>query len=172
MTGRQAAFAAALVALVFGMSKALKAAGVAGRLTAAEVKALVDDVCGAYFPNVDRKMIRAMIEIESARDPLAFRPEYHINDASIGLMQTLERTAQWLWDDLGYRAYARPTLDSLRAPNVSIYFGAACVNWLRTYAGQARSEEWIVRAYNGGPGFNNASTNNHWSKYQAAKAAL
>src|SRR5690606_944874 len=104
------------------------------------------------------EMLVAMAKVESNFDPEAYRYESHLGDASAGLMQTLEKTALWLYTDMGAKAKGRPTLASLMQPDVSMYFGAAYVNWLRRYRSITRSEEWIVRAYNGGPGWESAGT--------------
>ena len=53
-----------------------------------------------------------------------------------------------------------------------MYFGAAYVNWLLSYRGQARSERWIVESYNGGPGNSNTQTRRHYRRYINAKSAL
>jgi hypothetical protein len=41
-------------------------------------------------------MICAIAEIESAQQPLAYRYEKKLQEASTGLMQTLQSTAEWL----------------------------------------------------------------------------
>lgn len=140
-----------------------------GQLSRQGVKRHAEETVSRFFPGVDPLMLRAMAEIESSRKPWAFRFETHLGDVSTGLMQTLTTTAQWLWDDMGARAFDRPTMTTLFRPEVSMYFGAAYVNWLRTYRGKAQSEQWIVESYNGGPGNSNSGTRNHWAKYQAAK---
>lgn len=143
-----------------------------GPLTVAQVRALAERTVRLYAPTVDPLMIRAMVEIESARDPAAFRAEPQIGDASIGLMQTLQGTAQWLWDDIGDRRFPRPTANSLMDPATSMYFGARYVAWLQRFRPGA-TEEWIVRAYNGGPGgASSSATLAHWQRYQRAKARL
>lgn len=45
---------------------------------------------------VDANLIKAFIQTESSWNPNAVRQEPQINDASIGLMQILLKTAQWL----------------------------------------------------------------------------
>lgn len=144
----------------------------AGPLSVAQVNTLARRTVQLYAPGVDPLMVRAMVEIESARDPRAERDEPQIGDASIGLMQTLEGTAQWLWDDIGDRQFSRPTRSSLFKPSTSLYFGARYIAWLQQFRPGA-SEEWIVRAYNGGPGgATSSATRAHWERYQRAKARL
>eukprot|EP00835_Amoeboradix_gromovi_P007143 NODE_1099_length_1180_cov_0.029602.p1 type:complete len:195 gc:universal NODE_1099_length_1180_cov_0.029602:984-400(-) len=143
-------------------------------LSEAQVRNLAQSTVQTYFPRVDPNMLVAMAWIESSFRADAIRYEPHIDDGSTGLMQTLVGTADWLWREMGARAFGEPSPQSLLDPAQSMYFGAAYVNWLRTYGGKARSEEWIVRAYNGGPGWEARAgavtqTANHWAKYQAAR---
>lgn len=135
-----------------------------------QVRALARPVAQRFdWPTVDR--LTAIAWIESSFDPAAYRYEPHLGDASVGLMQTLTRTATWLYEDMGYRAYGAPTLESLaRSPQRSVYFGGAYLDWLSRYRGVARSEEFIVRGYNGGPaGIERGQTLGYWRKYQAAR---
>ena len=135
------------------------------------VEALVKSL-RSHFPAVDPQMIVAMAKIESSFNPTAYRYEKHIDDASIGLMQTLVKTAQWLYDDMGYKSFGRPSETDLYDPKTSLYFGMAYVNYLQNWKGRARSESWIVQSYNGGPNNSNHQTRNHWNKYQKAKREL
>ena len=143
----------------------------AGPMTVDQVRRLAADTVRRSGFNADPNMLVAMAFIESSFNPDALRPEPHINDASAGLMQTLERTAQWLHDDFPrYRYHTRPTLAGLMKPEMSMHFGAAYVDYLSTYLGRGRSEEFIVRGYNGGPdGINRSATLHHWRKYQVAR---
>lgn len=165
----------ALADLTKGMGQGVSNAvgQVFGRtLTEAQVRNLAQSTVTSHFPRVDPNMLVSMAWIESSFRADAIRYEPHINDGSTGLMQTLVGTAHWLWEQMGARAFGEPTPQSLLDPAQSMYFGAAYVNWLRTYGGKARSEEWIVRAYNGGPGWETravSQTANHWAKYQAAR---
>ncbi|WP_375596818.1 transglycosylase SLT domain-containing protein [Algihabitans albus] len=135
-----------------------------------QVRALAAPAAGRFdFPTVD--MLTAIAFVESSFNPAAYRYEPHLGDASVGLMQTLTSTARWLYEDMGYRDHGEPTLESLaRSPQQSLYFGAAYLDWLSRWKGRRRSEEWIIRAYNGGPGgATSAATAPYWSKYQAAR---
>lgn len=125
-----------------------------------------------YGLNVSPLMIAAMAQIESSYNPKAQRHEAHLGDSSWGLMQTLLGTAQWLYDDMGYRDFGRPSEKTLTDGRTSLYFGMAYVDWLSRYKGIQRSEQWIVESYNGGPNNSNAQTRNHWAKYQRAKAQI
>ena len=147
--------------------------------TVLDVPALARSTVGRYGLNVDPSMLVAMAWIESAFKPDAFRWEPARLDASVGLMQTLKATARDMYNN-GYRAFgAAPDYTDLRRPEISMYYGAAYVDWLKKWYARNRNgqptEEWIVRAYNGGPGWDRASassqanTANHWRKYQQAK---
>ena len=165
----QAFILAALAVLAAALSTA--SAG-AGRLSRERVRALAEEVVARDFPRVDPLMLQAMAEIESSRNRLAIRVEPHLGDASIGLMQTLVGTAQWLARDMGARRFGDPSMEDLLRPEVSMYFGAAYVNWLSTWRGRSRDEEWIVMSYNGGPGADNRQTRRHLARYKAAKIEL
>eukprot|EP00250_Pteridium_aquilinum_P015871 c22811_g1_i3 orf=433-1797(+) len=126
-------------------------------VTQTEMKAMATIViCRHFKDKLDPLMICAIAEIESDRQPLAYRFEPKLGEASTGLMQTLQSTAEW---------FARPF--------VSVYFGAAFLMWVSTYGGKAQSEEFMVRAYNGGPKHTTSkSTLVYWNKYLAAKKSL
>ncbi|CAI5470597.1 unnamed protein product [Closterium sp. Yama58-4] len=95
----------------------------------------------------------AVARVESAWQPLAYRFEPRLGEASIGLMQVLQSSAEWLARDMGYRAYAADVASSMiRRPFAGLYYGMAYLAWLTTYKGISRSEEFVVRAYHGGPG--------------------
>ncbi|CAM6011793.1 unnamed protein product [Sphagnum balticum] len=143
-------------------------------VTHTEMRAMAEILTSRYFKRLDVAMICAIAEIESARQPLAYRYEKKLQEASTGLMQTLQSTAEWLSTDMGYRAY---TIDAVSAllyrPFVSVYFGAAYLKWLSTYDGKKRNEEFVVRGYNGGPrGATEKSTLGYWNKYLIAKQNL
>lgn len=141
-------------------------------LTSANVYDLARQQIAVGNFDVSADMVRRVAWIESHFDPSASRYEAALGDASTGLMQTLLSTARWLATDMGYTAYGVPTFNTLLGPQASLYFGAAYLDYLSTYSGQSRSEEWMIRAYNGGPGFSTSSTNNYWAKYQAAKSEV
>lgn len=185
MTGNKKllALVALLVAVALLFKDKLQAFALAGDapgiLSVARVKALAEDTMRRYFAAFEGTpltplMLRAIAEIESGRDPLAIRAEPHINDASLGLMQTLFSTAEWLARDMGFTAFGETVLvENLFEPGRSMYYGASYLVWLQSYKGENRSEEFIVRGYNGGPdGVNRTSTEDYWRKYQAAKAEL
>lgn len=173
---KEAALIAAGAAVIIALAKESAAAGGScARLTIEQVRQICEGTCAQHFPAVDPLMLRAMVEVESSRFPCALRDEPQISDASMGLMQTLlHSNALWLYNDMGARAMGEPSFESLRIPEVSVYFGGAYVNFLRRYQGHARSEEQIVRDYNGGPGRGSriGATLHHWDKYQAAKSRL
>lgn len=141
-------------------------------LTQTEMKAMADIVIDRHFKGrLDTVMISAIAEIESNKQPFAYRYEPKLGEASTGIMQTLQSTAEWLARDMGYRAYeieGAPAI--LYRPFVSVYFGAAFLKWLSTYDGKKRNEEFMVRAYNGGPKkATHKSTLQYWTRYQLVK---
>lgn len=169
-----------LLALVTGLAGALyllhrrqvgAADGPATPMSESEVRTLAENIVRSFGLQVDPAMLVRIAWIESTFDPNALRPEPQIADASAGLMQTLEGTAEWLASDMGYDAFGtNPNLQTLMSPQASLYYGAAYLEWLSNYRGQRRSEEWTVRGYNGGPGGADASyTLGYWRKYQDAK---
>ena len=150
-----------------------------GVLTVAQVNVLARAVCETHFSRgpggeeVDPAWVCAVCEVESGRRCNAERWEPHLGDSSVGLMQTLVETARFCHDSLGRREYGRPDSDSLRRPTVSIYFGAAYLAYLRSYGGVRRSEAWVIRAYNGGPGGADKDyTRAYLDKYLLAKQGL
>lgn len=131
----------------------------------------IADVIDAHYGNViseryGRFFIPAMIYIESSGDADAERYESHLGEASVGLMQILPSTAA----DVRRNFSAYPF--DLYDPEANVYHGYGYVVMLSNHRGVGRSPEWVVRAYNGGPGWEGASaksqemTANHWRKHQ------
>jgi soluble lytic murein transglycosylase-like protein len=138
------------------------------RLTRDEVARLAADTIAAHGFNVEPAVAVAVAEIESSRDPRAVRWEPALGDASTGLMQVLGRTATWL-ASIGYGAFGSPGYDDMLRPEVSMYLGCAYLDYLSRYGGQGRDLEFVVRAYNGGPGgVMRAATLPYWRKFLAA----
>lgn len=155
------------------LSRRTLAAGAAGGvLSLREVRALAEGTVAAFAFDVPADLVVRIAWIESHFNPSAIRYEAHIGDASAGLMQTLLGTAQWLARDMGYSAFGVPDLARLLEPQASLYFGAAYLDYLRTWRGQRRSDEWIVRHYNTGPGASDALGEPYWQKYLAAKKEI
>lgn len=195
---QKAALAAALVSLAYLASKKVlawpSALGATGpQLSLPETSELVRwTLASDNFPDVSPLMLGTVIEIESARRPMAIRPEPGIEDFSVGMTQTLVKTARALHDRLGFDAWPSPghlnmdygETDSRRVsespakilfdPRASIYYGAAALQDIAWYGSGNHSEEWIIRAYNGGPkyGPTSSATLNHWRKYQAAQEQI
>ena len=139
-----------------------------------EVRRIVNVIVDQHFPKLDREMVVRIAYIESSFNPTAVRYEAGISDFSAGLMQTLTRTAQWLAGGR-YGAFPSPSMQDLFKPEVSIYFGAAFLDWLSTRASNTRGqgEEVIVRAYNGGAaGWARDATLAYWAKYQRAREVI
>lgn len=98
-------------------------------------------VAAARAAGVPAGLVKAVIAHESRFVPTAQRAEPHINDASRGLMQLLERTAR---DELGFTGDVAALFD----PTVNIPLGVRYLALQRSRAGG----EWAaaVSAYNGG----------------------
>ena len=114
------------------------------------------------FQGIDPIMITTIAKIESGGETTAIRQEPRINDASIGLMQVLQKTANWLYYDMFYRRYEP---NQLKNPYASMYFAVAYVNFLRNYRNIPRNEEFIVRGYNGGAGTFTSATKTYYNRY-------
>lgn len=167
------------LALLLRQLRATPAAAAApsgiGFMTRHEVQALAERTVSEHNLAAAVGMLVAMASIESS-----FQPQVIGDDGtSFGLLQVSRSTATWLAGDMGYSAFGRTLADSdLLRPEVSMYLGAAYVDWLSRYRGVLRTEEWIVRAYNGGPQWDSrgatvlANTARHWSRYLAAKQSL
>lgn len=159
-----------LAALFAVLHKSAVASG--NTLSLPNVRNLARQAIGIGNFNVPVDRLVRIAWIESHFDPNAARYEPHLGDTSTGLTQTLLSTARWLAKDMGYSAYGIPTAAALTSPQVSLYFGAAYLDWLSTYRGIDRGEEWIVRSYNGGPGHSQSATERYWAKFQAAEKEI
>lgn len=109
------------------------------------VRGVNDGVFGGWFDPAD---VLAVIEVESGFNPMAYRAEPQIGDASYGLMQTLYSTAC-------DRGYAGPP-EGLYDPAVSVQVGMAQLRWCWDYLSSRRggppsAAEWIG-SYNAGVG--------------------
>lgn len=154
---------------------ALSGYGADGALAAFEVQGLAENMTATYFPRLSPQMLVAMAWIESSFRPTAFRIEPHVGDASVGLMQTLGKTAAWLWE-MGYRDVQNgnrpPDVTDLADPSIAMYFGAAYLDYLSNYGGVNRDERFMVQAYNVGPAKAATLTGAgpYFEKYLAARA--
>lgn len=84
-------------------------------------------------------LILAIMAVESAGNPRAYRYEKHLRDASRGLMQMLCSTAR--------KMGLRQSCDALYNPEVSIKYGA---KFLRYLYDRLRDWIWVIAAYNAG----------------------
>ncbi|MGH1403265.1 MAG: transglycosylase SLT domain-containing protein [Alphaproteobacteria bacterium] len=118
--------------------------------------------------------------VESSFRPWVERDEGF--DKSTGLMQTLLGTANDMYKK-GYTAVGQPTEESLKNPVISMYFGAAYLQWLKRHYSEwghrydGGYEDFFIRAYNGGAGWqktpNGAKNTAHYlSKWKDAKKKL
>lgn len=164
--------AGALILALAAVAAVLHTGAVAGGrvLEDAGIRQLATRIIEQNNFDLDVNMLVAIAYIESSFNPEALRVEPHINDASAGLMQTLITTAQWLARDMGYRNYGFPELSDLMDAEVSMYFGAAYLDYLKNTRRDLDTEEKIVRGYNGGPaGFKRSATLPYWQKYKRAR---
>jgi len=84
-------------------------------------------------------LILAIIAVESAGNPRAYRYEGHLRDASRGLMQMLCSTAR--------RMGLRQSCDALYNPEISVRYGAKFLRYLHDKLGDWL---WAIAAYNAG----------------------
>ncbi|XP_047335294.1 uncharacterized protein LOC124938821 [Impatiens glandulifera] len=144
-------------------------------LTQIEMKALAGIIVSRHFiSKIDSDMVCAIAELESDRKPLTTRYNKKTKETSIGIMQMLPRTANWLISDMGYKMYQiEQNSDLLYRPFVNVYLGAAYLSWYSKYDQIERSEEFIVRAFKGGPKkATDKTTLDYWKRYLAAKESL
>ncbi|KAG5237312.1 Vacuole, catalytic [Salix suchowensis] len=141
-------------------------------LTQTEMKAVADIIVRRHFDSqIQPDMICAIAELASDRQPLSTRwYDKKTKETAQGIMQILPKTAEWLLRDLGYKAYeVEGNPDILYRPFVSVYFGAAYIKWLSKFEEEERSEEFVVRAYNGGTAkATHKSTLQYWKRYLAS----
>ncbi|XP_059444996.1 uncharacterized protein LOC132176728 isoform X2 [Corylus avellana] len=144
-------------------------------LTQTEMKAVAEIVVRRHFASrIDLDMICTIAELESDRQPLATSCNQKTKETTVGIMQLSPETAEWLVSELGYRSYeVEGNPDLLYWPFVSIYLGAAYINWLSNFDQKERSEEFVVRAYTGGPKkATHKSTLPYWKRYLSVKESL
>ncbi|KAJ6982748.1 uncharacterized protein [Populus alba] len=145
-------------------------------LTQTEMKAVADIIVRRHFDSqIQPDMICAVAELASDRQPLSTRwYDKKTKETALGIMQILPKTAEWLVRDLGYQAYeVEGNPDILYRPFVSVYFGAAYIKWLSNFEEEDRSEEFVVRAYNGGTKkATHKSTLQYWKQYLSVKESL
>ncbi len=105
-----------------------------------EVENLIQRVSAQV--GVDSDLVRAHMKRESDFRPNAVREEPQINDASIGLMQVLVKTAQWIMND---QSIGRKELFE---PEFNIRVGVTYIKRnLDRYAGNTKM---AIAAYNAG----------------------
>ncbi len=101
-----------------------------------------------YLSVIPEDLILAIIETESSFNALAVRPEFKINDGSIGLMQLLTSTAKWI-DEL-YNLNIYKGWYSLLSLRVNITLGMHLLYWL--YKRCNGNLECMIHSYNEGYG--------------------
>ncbi|XP_027172854.1 uncharacterized protein LOC113772460 isoform X2 [Coffea eugenioides] len=144
-------------------------------LTQTEIKAVAGIIVRRHFVSqIDSDMICAIATLESDRQPLATQYNKKSKETTLGIMQILPKTAQWLVRDLGYQRYEiSGNPEVLYKPFVNVYLGAAYLKWLSNYDQKERSEEFMVRAYKAGTKkAAHKSTLQYWKQYLAVKESL
>lgn len=144
-------------------------------LTQTEMRAVADIIVRRhFFSQIHTAMICAIAELASDRQPLAKRYDKKTKETTVGIMQILPKTAEWLFRDMGYRSYkVQEDPNILFRPFVSVYFGAAYLIWLSNFEQRERSEEFVIRAYRcGTKKATHKSTLNYWKLYLSVKETL
>ncbi|CAN6879226.1 unnamed protein product [Brassica oleracea] len=144
-------------------------------LTQTEMKAVADITVRRHFDSIlDPEMICAIAELESDRKPLIMRYNKKTKETGLGILQVFAKTAEWLAGGQGYQEYnVDDNPDLLHKPFINVYFAAAYLKWLTDYQNNQRSEEFVVRAYNGGTKkATHKSTLPYWKRYLVVKEAL
>ncbi len=173
---RRAAFAVLLAGLGV-LLIARPTFSVPGRaLSLAEVRGLARSTIDRNFPGLglDPEMLVAIAWIESAFNPSAVRIEPQVGDASVGLMQTLVGTADWL-ASTDYSSFGSSvSFADLFKPERSMYYAASYIHFL-TFVSSERgpgrgSEEFVVRAYNAGPrNWRSSAAEGYFARYLDAR---
>lgn len=143
-------------------------------LTQIEMRAVAEIViCRHFESQIDPDMICAIAELESDRQLLATRYIKKTKETTLGLLQILPKTADWLFRELQYQElqYQKYEVEGnpglLFKPFVNVYIGAAYLKWLSNNEQQERSEEFVVRAFKGGTKKAiNKSTLPYWKRYK------
>lgn len=162
------------VLLLFGVTATTGIAVPGQNLSLADVQSLARQTLARNVFGGERIISRQVLVriawIESRFNPTAVRSEIHLGDASIGLMQTLTRTAKWLEADTRFSRGRGVSAADLFDPAISMYYAAAYLHRTRLVElGGGASEEMLVRAYNTGPGnWNSPAGAAYWRKYQQA----
>ncbi|KAM7532397.1 hypothetical protein LguiB_035807 [Lonicera macranthoides] len=144
-------------------------------LTQTEMKAVAGIIVRRHFVSeIESDMICAIAELESDRQLLPTRYNKKTKEITVGIMQIVPKTAEWLFSELGYQKYeVQGDSKLLHKPFVNIYFGAAYLKWLSNYDQKPRSEEFMVRAYKGGiKKATRKVTLPHWRRYLSVKESL
>ncbi|CAL0326377.1 unnamed protein product [Lupinus luteus] len=133
-------------------------------LSRVELKAVADIVLCKHLltKKVKSTVLCAISEVVSKRlvNGVGERP---------GIMGIDYATAYWVYLELGYRAYKLESIDDLKCPFVSMYFGAAYVAWLSEYEGRERAPDFVAQAYFVGPKkVNPQDTSTLWLKFVEA----
>ncbi|RAL41103.1 hypothetical protein DM860_008801 [Cuscuta australis] len=115
-------------------------------LSRVELRAVAEIIINKYFSarGIKPAVLCGIAEIVCRR---------YVNGVGqrVGVMGIDYPTAGWLQKELGYKAYRVESVEELRRPFESLYFGAAYLAWLSHYEGRERSPQFVVQAYLSGP---------------------
>ncbi len=101
-----------------------------------------------YLSKIPDELVLAVIDTESSFNALAVRPEFQINDGSIGLMQLLTSTTKWI--DEMYSLNIYKGWFSLLSPRINITLGMHFIYWL--YKKCNGRLDCVIHSYNEGYG--------------------
>eukprot|EP00873_Tetraselmis_striata_P038967 jgi/Tetstr1/459231/TSEL_000041.t1 len=163
------------------------------RLSIHQLLLLAESVTSEYFAGeVEPVWLATVAYIESGGNPNARRFEPSLGCPSLGLTQVLLVTARWLITDttpklppgkMAHRPVGspvprppeipEPTQQTLIDPFISMWYGAAYLQYLSIYKFTARDEEWIIRSYNIGPeGVTTKDNDQYYARYVKVKQVI
>ncbi|XP_042011197.1 uncharacterized protein LOC121759610 [Salvia splendens] len=144
-------------------------------ITQTEMRAVAGIVVQRHFVSqIDMDMLCTIAEIESGRQILAKSYNKKPDEVNMGIMQISPKRAEWFIRESGYRTYnMAEDSKSLYKPFLNVYIAAAYLKWLSSFDNKERSEEFMIRAYKGGPKkATHKSTLPYWKKYLSIKESL
>ncbi|XP_043698786.1 uncharacterized protein LOC122649621 [Telopea speciosissima] len=131
-------------------------------LSRIEIKAVAQIILSKHFSSrkVKPTILAALAEVSSMRFVKG-------TESCTGIMGIDYPKAQWLYKDIGYKAYKVESDEDLFNPFASMYFGAAYMDWLSTYGGRERTPQFVIHAYLGRPeNVNLQETGPLWVKFE------
>ena len=95
----------------------------------------------------------------------------HLLAIGARILDPLLGTARDLATSFPFQDKGVPDFNDLLEPETSLYFCTAYLFWLSSNDNAKQfGEEYVIRAYNGGPGgWNRTATEPYWAKYRDAR---